>query len=174
MRTRERFVSTCLAVVAVVAASHTWRPAVAHAISYPLDEIYVDATDGDDVTGTGTPVAPFKTISRGLEEAVADDKVYVRTGLYDAEPFPIRMKEDVKLLGIPKLDASGRKIPMLGPDGKPYNMPIIKGGALMDVSGDFGTEHESRQHRGRGLCPVRALRALPERDRRPEGHRDPL
>ena len=139
MRINGRVALVRLAAVAVVAMFCTWAPPAAQAILYPPDEIYVDAIDGDDVTGTGTSVAPFRTISRGLEEAGEDDKVFVRAGLYDSEPFPIAMKEGVSVLGIPKTDASGRSIPVAGPDGLLYNLPVIQGGAVWHFADAYHT-----------------------------------
>ena len=46
-------------------------------------EWYVDDGVGDDVNGTGTAEAPFKTIQKAITAAAASDTVYVRPGVYD-------------------------------------------------------------------------------------------
>jgi hypothetical protein len=60
-----------------------------------ISTFYVDASVGDDVTGTGTVGNPVKSIKRGLQLAEAGQTVNVAPGLYDAangEVFPIYLR----------------------------------------------------------------------------------
>jgi hypothetical protein len=54
----------------------------------PSGTTYYVATDGDN-TAAGTSGAPFKTIQKALDVAVADDLIYVRAGTY-IEPDPLQ------------------------------------------------------------------------------------
>lgn len=58
-------------------------PTLIHFSDTPaLDDIWVDANYGDDNLGDGTCASPFRTIGRGIEEAVDNDTVMVRPGFY--------------------------------------------------------------------------------------------
>ena len=61
-------------------------------VTIVMSAIYVDASTGDDVTGTGSAANPVKSITRGLELAGAGEAVLVAPGVYDeanGEQFPI-------------------------------------------------------------------------------------
>lgn len=65
--------------------------------------IYVNSSTGSD-TNNGTKNSPYKTITKALSMAVANDSVLVNPGTYDylttGESFPILMKSGVKLVSI--------------------------------------------------------------------------
>jgi hypothetical protein len=44
--------------------------------------IWVDGTYGDDITGDGSLDSPYLTITKGISEALDDDTIQVRPGLY--------------------------------------------------------------------------------------------
>ncbi|MFZ5981496.1 MAG: DUF1565 domain-containing protein [Candidatus Zixiibacteriota bacterium] len=70
---------------------------------------YVDAENGSN-DNDGTQTAPFKTITRGLQEVKAGDTVIVEPGLYDntlGETFPIDIPDSVLLLGNPVTQGAG-------------------------------------------------------------------
>lgn len=48
----------------------------------PSAALYVDATNGDDVSGTGSAAAPYRTIQRGVNAVQPGQAVYVRSGTY--------------------------------------------------------------------------------------------
>jgi len=65
-------------------------------------EIYVDAINGSDDTGTGSETTPYKTITWALSRARAGDVVHVAPGTYDTangETLPITVPDDVTLEG---------------------------------------------------------------------------
>jgi len=67
-----------------------------------VTEIYVDAVNGDDASGSGTASSPYRTIGMGLRSSSPGMSVILRPGLYNAalgESFPIRLKENVALVG---------------------------------------------------------------------------
>lgn len=63
--------------------------------------VYVNSTTGSD-TNNGTKASPYKTITKALSMAIANDSVIVSPGVYDfidnGEHFPIMMKSGVKLV----------------------------------------------------------------------------
>lgn len=65
--------------------------------------IYVNSSIGSD-TNNGSKSSPYKTITKALSMAVANDSVLVNPGTYDisntGEIFPIVMKSGVKLVSI--------------------------------------------------------------------------
>ncbi len=65
----------------------------------PSDAIHVSKT-GDDTTGDGSQSAPFATIQKGIDAALAAAKpeVHVQEGLYEVST-PVVMKEGVSVLG---------------------------------------------------------------------------
>jgi hypothetical protein len=70
----------------------------------PADlDLYVDAVNGDDVSGDGTSENPFKSITRGVQRAGLGDKVIrVARGTYDeanGELFPIVPGMGVAIVG---------------------------------------------------------------------------
>jgi hypothetical protein len=67
-----------------------------------MTTIYVDATTGNDDTGTGSAAQPLKTITRGLEVADPGETIRVAPGIYDAtlgEEFPITVALGKKIVG---------------------------------------------------------------------------
>jgi hypothetical protein len=70
-------------------------------VAQPSD-IYVNASTGSDVTGTGCALRPFRSIRRGLEVASPGKTVHVAPGLYDeanGEAFPLEIPDSVALVG---------------------------------------------------------------------------
>ena len=63
----------------------------------------VDAETGDDLTGTGSPHSPWRTLSHALSVITQSDaEVYAASGIYDTalgEHFPLVMEPGVSLLG---------------------------------------------------------------------------
>ena len=120
LKMRVRFILVIGALL-VVTISSVQGPA-------PLgDTWYVDSIDGDDLTGTGTSSAPFKTITHALDVASSWDTIRVEVGEpYDAangEVFPIEMKRGVDIQGIwiPVIDGTIK--------------PTISGGASYAIPG---------------------------------------
>ena len=67
-----------------------------------MTTIYVNATTGNDDTGTGSAGNPVKTITRGLDIADDGETIMVAPGVYDAtlgEEFPIRLASGKKVVG---------------------------------------------------------------------------
>lgn len=68
-------------------------------------DVYVDAIGGDDVAGLGTLGAPYRTITRGVQQAgsiAGPNNVRVAPGRYDAalgESFPIQLPQQTNVLG---------------------------------------------------------------------------
>ncbi len=66
--------------------------------------IYVDATNGSNITGNGTSGSPWQTITFALTQITGSGHtVYVAAGTYDTalgETFPIIIKNGVSLVGI--------------------------------------------------------------------------
>lgn len=64
---------------------------------------YVDAVNGSNVTGNGTSVAPWQTISYAMGQIMGTDvELHVAPGVYDAalgESFPVVMKPEISLIG---------------------------------------------------------------------------
>lgn len=64
---------------------------------------YVDANTGDDLSGTGSSVNPFKTISKAVSESTTSNTVInVLPGTYNAalgEMFPIILDSSISLVG---------------------------------------------------------------------------
>jgi uncharacterized repeat protein (TIGR01451 family) len=64
---------------------------------------YVDAATGNDTTGSGTPAAPWRTITYALGQITAPTaELHAAPGTYDealGESFPIVMKSGVSLMG---------------------------------------------------------------------------
>ena len=66
-------------------------------------KIFVDAGNGDDVTGTGCVNIPVKSITRGLELVEKGMTVLAQPGLYDqanGEVFRITVPESVSVVGM--------------------------------------------------------------------------
>ena len=73
-------------------------------------DIYVDAQNGDDVTGDGSVNNPYKTITKGLSVAQPSDSVKVAPGTYDVangEQFPLEVPYLVSLIGDPDTRGGG-------------------------------------------------------------------
>jgi parallel beta-helix repeat protein len=68
--------------------------------------IYVDGTNGDDITGDGSETHPFATIQKGVDIAQAGDIVIVAEGIYN-ENIQINGKDGLILQGV---EASTTKI----------------------------------------------------------------
>jgi hypothetical protein len=71
-------------------------------VTVTFDWIYVNAATGNDDTGIGGRNKPFKTITKGLDVAVAGQTVVAAPGVYDAangESFPINIPASVTLEG---------------------------------------------------------------------------
>ena len=43
---------------------------------------YIDSVTGDDSSGNGTSISPWKTISKGLSLAVSNDTLILKDGFY--------------------------------------------------------------------------------------------
>ncbi len=73
------------------------------AASGPTDQTwYVDPVNGNDTTGTGSSAAPWRSLKRALQSAVAGDTINALAGTYNTttgEVFPIRWPPGVKLMG---------------------------------------------------------------------------
>lgn len=66
-------------------------------------DIHVDLYHGNDVTGVGTPGAPYRTITYGLYAATSGDVVVVHPGVYsqaNGEQFPLALPSGVELRGL--------------------------------------------------------------------------
>ncbi|HRQ38218.1 MAG TPA: PKD domain-containing protein [Chloroflexota bacterium] len=67
------------------------------------DHYYVDAVNGNDVTGDGSQAAPWRTISHALSQVTGPDvEIHVAPGTYNTalgETFPIVMEPAVRLIG---------------------------------------------------------------------------
>lgn len=82
---------------------------VAHATNH-----YVSALTGNN-TNNGTKASPYKTITKALSIAQANDSILVEPGFYtlnNGEVFPLKMVSGVRLVGLKgaystKIDASG-------------------------------------------------------------------
>lgn len=71
-------------------------------VTIQFTTIHVDATGGDDETGSGSKTNPVSSITRGLEIAQDGMTVLVAPGLYDAangETFPLILPAGVALVG---------------------------------------------------------------------------
>lgn len=54
------------------------------------DFVFVDSAMGDDISGIGSVLHPFRTITKGIEEATMNQTVFVGEGTYyDGEEFPL-------------------------------------------------------------------------------------
>lgn len=68
-------------------------------------EVWVDAHFGDDITGHGTEVAPFRTLGKGVASLLGvpgPTTVHVAPGVYDAalgETFPIELAAQMTVVG---------------------------------------------------------------------------
>jgi Protein of unknown function (DUF1565) len=67
-------------------------------------DVHVDALLGSDTTGAGTPAAPYRTITKGLQSlgGPGPHAVHVAPGVYDAalgEAFPLVVGTSTSLLG---------------------------------------------------------------------------
>ncbi|MFZ1946380.1 MAG: DUF1565 domain-containing protein [bacterium] len=64
--------------------------------------LYVNASTGNDLTGTGCPRRPLKTITRALELAEPGYTVHVAPGTYDSvlgEVFPLTIEDSITVVG---------------------------------------------------------------------------
>ena len=71
-------------------------------VTVVITTIHVDASAGNDQTGTGSISSPVKSITRGLELAQDGMTVMVAPGVYDAangEVFPLQLPANVALVG---------------------------------------------------------------------------
>jgi len=66
---------------------------------YP--DIYVNPTIGSDITGDGSYIQPFRSITAAMANAQSGDVVKAEEGTYGAphETFPIRVTDGVALIG---------------------------------------------------------------------------
>jgi uncharacterized repeat protein (TIGR01451 family) len=75
--------------------------AVRNVITQPA--YFVDALEGSDLIGNGSPSAPWQTVSHGLGQVIGPDaEIHVAPGSYDValgESFPIVMEPGVRLVG---------------------------------------------------------------------------
>jgi len=63
---------------------------------------YVDAVNGNNLTGDGSAAAPWKTITFALTHTTEGDVVVIAPGLYDStlgETFPITLKPGLQIIG---------------------------------------------------------------------------
>ncbi len=63
--------------------------------------LYVNSTTGNDINN-GSINNPYKTITKALSQAIANDSILVAPGSYSkisGEVFPLKMKSGVKLIG---------------------------------------------------------------------------
>jgi parallel beta-helix repeat protein len=82
--------------------------------------ILVNPLTGNDATGNGTTIAPFKTITRALQAAQPDTVIQLLPGTYSTttgEVFPLRLKPGVKVQG----DAATRGQAIVLKGGGLYN-----------------------------------------------------
>lgn len=82
--------------VALVVAALTPLPALGEVVGQPVltsDTWYVNAVTGNDTTGTGTALKPWKTIGRALDTADESDTVMLAKGMVygeaSGEEFPL-------------------------------------------------------------------------------------
>jgi hypothetical protein len=71
-------------------------------VTVQFTKIHVNASTGDDGTGTGSIAKPLKSITAGLQIAEAEMTVLAAAGLYDAangEVFPFELLDGVSLVG---------------------------------------------------------------------------
>ena len=74
-------------------------------VVYILDRdfIYVNVNTGDDVTGIGSEIHPFKTIGKGISIALNGQIILADSGTYNAasgESFPLIPTRDVTIQGV--------------------------------------------------------------------------
>lgn len=99
------------------------------AVQAAAADYYVDAVFGDDVSGTGSASAPWKTISLGVGKAQGLDTVHVNPGIYNltnGELFPLQVAAGVSLIG------SGYHMSVI--DGKGVDWSST--GSLITLNGD--------------------------------------
>lgn len=93
-------------------------------ISLMANNKYVSSTTGSD-TNNGTKASPYKTITKALSMAIANDSVIVSPGAYDfitnGEHFPIMMKSGVKLVS-----TKGAYYTQISANGADTNVMTIK------------------------------------------------
>jgi uncharacterized repeat protein (TIGR01451 family) len=72
-------------------------------VSLPAAQtVYVDPSNGNDATGTGSLSAPWRSIRRALQAVVTGDTINALAGTYSTatgETFPINFPPGVKLVG---------------------------------------------------------------------------
>ncbi len=93
--------------------------------------IYVDPVNGSDTTGTGSEVAPWRSLKRALQSAVAGDTINALAGTYSTatgETFPINWLPGVKLSG------AGRDVTII--QGQSDQPVIYVGNASTDFYSD--------------------------------------
>jgi hypothetical protein len=62
--------------------------------------VFVDSAIGDDDTGTGSPVRPYRTITEGLRNAISGQTVQLAAGTYtEGEAFPISPNYGIAISG---------------------------------------------------------------------------
>ncbi|MCD6344085.1 MAG: DUF1565 domain-containing protein, partial [Anaerolineae bacterium] len=94
----------CLLVVAILIALGLNTGASQSATLAPQNsDYYVDAVNGDDVTGDGSLINPWRTITWALSQASGPgDTLHAQPGVYDTtlgESFPIQLSGGVSLIG---------------------------------------------------------------------------
>ncbi len=93
----QRGTLSCVLVLSLVLAVTPVMPAVAAPATWWV------SPSGNDVTGTGTRSAPYRTITEALTHGVDGDAIKVLPGVYDAaagEVFPLVLPTGVDLIGI--------------------------------------------------------------------------
>ncbi|MBW4520775.1 MAG: DUF1565 domain-containing protein [Scytolyngbya sp. HA4215-MV1] len=86
--------------------------------SNQINLIFVHPNIGNDQTGNGTQLTPFKTISHALQVAPSNTVILLAPGTYSAqtgETFPLRLKPGVTLQGNPHI--RGQNTLILGGGG---------------------------------------------------------
>jgi uncharacterized repeat protein (TIGR01451 family) len=64
--------------------------------------VYVDAVNGNNVTGNGSATSPWRTITKALTHVAPGDTIRVLPGTYDAaigEMFPLALRSGLTLIG---------------------------------------------------------------------------
>ncbi len=85
--------------------------------------IFVDVQAGHDRQGTGSPVAPYRTLTHALQVAPSGTVILLAPGVYDqaqGEVFPLQLQPDVTIQGDPTAPAA----------------VIIQGGGPLSVGGE--------------------------------------
>jgi len=90
-----------MVTIKAISQADTSKSDTSSVIILDPDFIFVDSTIGDDVTGIGSILHPFRTITKGIEEATIDQTVHVGKGTYhENENFPLTPKYKVTIKGV--------------------------------------------------------------------------